>query len=35
MPIGRYPYRVYFRIVGDTIEIVRVRHTAQRPLLDK
>jgi toxin ParE1/3/4 len=32
MPVRPYPYRIYFRIRDDVIEIVRIRHTAQRPL---
>jgi toxin ParE1/3/4 len=33
MPVGRYPYRIYYRVAGDIIEILRVRHTAQRPIV--
>lgn len=29
--VGRYPYKVFFRVVGDTIEILHIRHTARRP----
>ena len=32
MPVGRYPCRIYYRVVEGTVEIARVRHTAQRRL---
>jgi toxin ParE1/3/4 len=28
---GRYPYRIYYRIRGDEVWIVHVRHMARRP----
>jgi toxin ParE1/3/4 len=28
---GRYPYRIYYRIRGDEIWIVHIRHLARRP----
>jgi plasmid stabilization system protein ParE len=27
----RYPYRIYYRIRGDDISILHVRHTSRRP----
>ena len=27
----RYPYKVFYRIRGDAIEILHIRHTARRP----
>jgi plasmid stabilization system protein ParE len=27
----RYPYKVFFRLRDDAIEILHIRHTAQRP----
>jgi plasmid stabilization system protein ParE len=29
--LGRYPYIVYCRVVGDDIAIVHIRHAARRP----
>jgi hypothetical protein len=29
--LGRYPYIVYYRTIGDEIVIVHIRHTARRP----
>jgi toxin ParE1/3/4 len=28
---GRYPYRIYYRISGDEVWIVHIRHMARRP----
>jgi plasmid stabilization system protein ParE len=30
-PLGRYPYRIFYRLTGDTIEILHIHHAAQRP----
>jgi plasmid stabilization system protein ParE len=27
----RYPYKIFYRISGDAIEILHIRHTARRP----
>jgi plasmid stabilization system protein ParE len=27
----RYPYKIFYRVSGDTIEILHIRHTARRP----
>ena len=27
----RYPYKIFYRIRGDAIEILHIRHTARRP----
>jgi hypothetical protein len=29
--LGRYPYIVYYRVIGDEIAIVHIRHAARRP----
>ena len=29
--IGRYPYKVFYRIVQGEIQIIHIRHTACRP----
>ena len=30
-PLVRYPYRIFYRITNDAIEIVHIRHTSRRP----
>ena len=30
-PVGRYPYKIFYRIMADTVEILHVHHTARRP----
>jgi toxin ParE1/3/4 len=30
-PLIRYPYRIYYRITDETIEIIHIRHTSRRP----
>jgi len=30
--VVRYPFRIFYRIRGDTIDILRIRHTSRRPL---
>ena len=29
--LGRYPYIVYYRVSGDVVSIVHIRHGARRP----
>ena len=29
--VGRYPYRIYYRIRGNEVWIVHIRHTSRRP----
>ena len=31
LPLVRYPFKVFYRIVGDTVRILHIRHTARRP----
>jgi toxin ParE1/3/4 len=31
-PLVRYPYRIFYRVTDDAIEIIRIRHTSRRPL---
>jgi len=30
-PLIRFPYRVYYRIANEKIEIIHIRHTSRRP----
>jgi len=27
----RYPFKVFYRVVGDTVRIVHIRNTSRRP----
>jgi plasmid stabilization system protein ParE len=27
----RYPYKIFYRLRGDAVEILHIRHTARRP----
>jgi plasmid stabilization system protein ParE len=31
LPVGRYPYLIYWSVEGDEASIVHIRHTARRP----
>jgi plasmid stabilization system protein ParE len=31
VPIGRYPYKVFYRVMDDAIEILHIHHVARRP----
>lgn len=31
IPLIRYPYRIFYRILEDRVRILHVRHTSQRP----
>jgi plasmid stabilization system protein ParE len=30
-PLIRYPYRIFYRVLGDRVRILHIRHTARRP----
>jgi toxin ParE1/3/4 len=32
LTLTRYPYRVYYRVDGDEVRIVHIRHTSRRPV---
>jgi toxin ParE1/3/4 len=32
--VVRYPFRIFYRLRGDTIDILHIRHTARRPFED-
>ena len=29
--VVRYPFRIFYRIRGDTVDILHIRHTSRRP----
>ncbi|MGJ4939594.1 type II toxin-antitoxin system RelE/ParE family toxin [Bradyrhizobium sp. HKCCYLS1011] len=31
MPLGRYPYKIFYRVADDTIEILHIHHAARQP----
>ena len=31
VPVGRYPYKIFYRVTADTVEILHVHHTARQP----
>jgi toxin ParE1/3/4 len=33
--VVRYPFRIFYRIRGDTIDILPIRHTSRRPFVPK
>lgn len=30
-PVGRYPYKVFYRVTADAIEILHIHHAARQP----
>ena len=31
VPLGRYPYKVFYRVTSDAVEILHIHHTAREP----
>jgi plasmid stabilization system protein ParE len=31
VPLGRYPYKIFYRVAGDTVEILHIHHAARQP----
>jgi len=31
VPLGRYPYKIFYRVAADTVEILHIHHSARRP----
>jgi toxin ParE1/3/4 len=29
--VGRYPYKIFYRFAGDTVEILHIHHAARKP----
>lgn len=34
-PLGRYPYKIFYRVHADTIEILHIHHAAREPWDEK
>jgi plasmid stabilization system protein ParE len=30
VPVGRYPYRIFYLVTGDVVEVLHIHHTARR-----
>jgi plasmid stabilization system protein ParE len=30
-PLGRYPYKIFYRVIADTVEILHIHHAARQP----
>jgi len=33
--VQRYPYKIFYRVRGETVQILHIRHTARRPWLGR
>jgi toxin ParE1/3/4 len=31
VPLGRYPYKIFYRVTPDAVEILHIHHTARQP----
>jgi plasmid stabilization system protein ParE len=31
VPVGRYPYRIFYRVTADAVEILHIHHAAREP----
>jgi len=31
VPVGRYPYRIFYRVTNDTVEVLHIHHAARQP----
>lgn len=31
VPLGRYPYKIFYRVTPDAVEILHVHHSARQP----
>jgi hypothetical protein len=30
MPVVRYPYKIFYRVAGDTLEVLHIHHAARQ-----
>jgi toxin ParE1/3/4 len=35
VPVGRYPYKIFYRVTDDAVEILHIHHAARRPWDEK
>jgi hypothetical protein len=35
VPLGRYPYKIFYRVTKDAVEILHVHHAAREPWDEK
>ncbi|MCC6948705.1 MAG: type II toxin-antitoxin system RelE/ParE family toxin [Bradyrhizobiaceae bacterium] len=35
VPVGRYPYRIFYRVTAEAIEILHIHHAARQPWDEK
>ena len=35
VPIGRYPYKIFYSVTADTIEVLHIHHSARQPWDEK
>ena len=35
VPLGRYPYKIFYQVSGDTVEILHIHHAARQPWDEK
>jgi toxin ParE1/3/4 len=35
VPLGRYPYKIFYRVTDDAVEILHIHHAAQQPWDEK
>ena len=31
VPVGRYPYRIFYKVTADIVEILHIHHSARQP----
>ncbi len=31
IPVGRYPYKIFYRVTADAVEIFHIHHSARQP----
>jgi toxin ParE1/3/4 len=31
VPVGRYPYKIFYRVTADAVEILHIHHAAREP----
>jgi plasmid stabilization system protein ParE len=31
LPVGRYPYKIFYRVADEAVEILHIHHAAREP----